>query len=207
MPFARNEKLTFSNISPLLTPLGNVPVWAPTLSLGGIVQCFLGCFVCQLAAQYMLCLLLKRGPLKPVICSSSPSLSPPRCRFQTDFWLHFHFRRVTSRFEMKVNLLLYHSSYSFLSTSIAPVGWFCPCSLGNWKHSLVKPLTVLRGKITAVRNHMYAATTASPPPQKKNLVDYEFWNLGLFAQLVSTAPVWWRSWVWIPFQPQQKTKA
>ena len=81
MPFAGNEKLTFSNISPLLTPLGNVPVWAPTLSLGRIVQCFLGCFVCQLAAQYMLCLLLKRGPLKPVKCWSSPSLSPPRYCF------------------------------------------------------------------------------------------------------------------------------
>ena len=165
MPFAENEKLTFSNISPLLTSLGNLPVWAPTLSLGGIVQCFCDCFVRQSAAQYILYRLLKRHPLKPVKCWSSPNPSSPRCCFETDSWPQFHFRRVSSSFEMKVDCQ--RSSCSFLLTSIAPVGWFFPCSPCNWKYSLVKTLTTLRYKITAVRNYTYAATTASPGKPSK----------------------------------------
>lgn len=176
MPFAENEKLNFSNISPSLTPLSNLPVWASTLSLGGILQYFLYCLVCQSAAQYMLYLLLKRCLLKPVKCWSNPKPSSPRCCFETDSWPQFHFRRVSSSFEMKVDCQ--RSSCSFLLTLIAPVGWFFPCSPCNWKYSLVRTLTMLRYKITAVRtavrNYTYAATTASlsPTPSKKNLADY-----------------------------------
>ena len=103
MTFAENEKLTFSNISLLLTPLGNVPVWASTLSLGGVLPCFLYCLVCQSAAQCILSFLLKRGLLKPVKGWSSPNPSSPRCCFETDCGPQFHFRRVISRFEMKVD--------------------------------------------------------------------------------------------------------
>ena len=103
MPFAENEKLNFSNISPSLTTLSNLPVWASTLSLGGILQCFLYCLVCQSAAQYMLYLLLKRCLLKPVKCWSNPNPSSLRCCFETDGGPQFHFRRAISILEMKVH--------------------------------------------------------------------------------------------------------